>query len=291
MITKDPLVSVIIPSYNYAHFLPETLESVINQTWANWECIIINDGSTDNTEMVSLEYCKKDNRICYYAQSNGGLSSARNTGIKLSRGEYLLFLDADDIIHPDKIIKHLNYFESNISAHVVYSNFSYFYETGVYIDSPFKRVKLNEDAFSDFLLNWGFEFVIPIHSPIIKSYLIKDNNIWFEESLRAREDWLFWIKLTQLKAKFVFIDERLSFYRKHVSSMVYNSEHMITNTIIACFRVYEMLPANLKPEFENKYSKYLSKSLEESKNNLLQFHNSRIYIIYRKLKKLKSFFK
>src|SRR5665647_2316811 len=81
----DVTISVIIPCYNQAHFLNESVGSVIAQTYTNWECIIVNDGSTDDTEKVALEISQKDNRIQYIKKENGGLSSARNAGLNIAK--------------------------------------------------------------------------------------------------------------------------------------------------------------------------------------------------------------
>ena len=95
------LISVVIPAYNAGQFLDETLESVLSQTYENWECIIVNDGSTDNTESVAKKWCEKDSRFRLTDKENGGLSSARNWGIKESKAEYIAFLDADDLYMPN----------------------------------------------------------------------------------------------------------------------------------------------------------------------------------------------
>ncbi|MDP4286100.1 MAG: glycosyltransferase family A protein [Bacteroidota bacterium] len=95
---EDIHVSVIVPCYNYAHFLGEALDSVLAQTYSQWECIIVNDGSPDNTEEVALRYCEKDARFKYHYKENGGHSSARNLGIRRSSGKYILPLDPDDKI-------------------------------------------------------------------------------------------------------------------------------------------------------------------------------------------------
>lgn len=95
---KQPLISVIVPCYNQAQFLDECLQSVLEQTYQNWECIIVNDGSPDNTEEVALEWTKKDVRFIYLKKDNGGLSSARNAGIEKAKGEWILPLDCDDKI-------------------------------------------------------------------------------------------------------------------------------------------------------------------------------------------------
>ena len=95
------LISVVIPAYNAEQFLDETLESVLSQTYENWECIIVNDGSTDNTESVAKKWCEKDARFRYFYKENSGASDTRNLGIKEARGEYIAFLDADDLYMPN----------------------------------------------------------------------------------------------------------------------------------------------------------------------------------------------
>ncbi len=96
----EKLVSIVVPCYNQAHFLDETLQSVLDQSYSNWECIIVNDGSPDNTEDIAKQWCNKDYRFTYLYKENGGLCSARNAGISISKGEFILPLDSDDIIAP-----------------------------------------------------------------------------------------------------------------------------------------------------------------------------------------------
>ena len=103
MVQKIGLVSVIIPCYNQAQYLPDALGSVLAQTYPHWECIVVNDGSPDNTEEVAQQWCEKDNRFRYLHKQNGGLSSARNAGLDAAKGDYIQFLDADDAIHSEKL--------------------------------------------------------------------------------------------------------------------------------------------------------------------------------------------
>ena len=100
---KNPLVSVIIPVFNVESFLNECLESICNQTYDNLEIILVNDGSTDNSQLIIDNYSKVDKRIIAIKQSNKGLSAARNTGIDIARGEYLTFVDSDDVLFRDAI--------------------------------------------------------------------------------------------------------------------------------------------------------------------------------------------
>ena len=98
-----PLISIIIPAYNAEVYLKECLESIKNQSYSNFEVLIVDDGSLDNTSKISKQYEKEDNRFKYLYQDNAGPSVARNTGIKQSKGEYIWFVDADDWIEKDSL--------------------------------------------------------------------------------------------------------------------------------------------------------------------------------------------
>lgn len=100
-----PLFSIIIPSYNRAHILPQAINSVVNQTYSNWELLVVDDGSTDATATVVKEF--KDHRIHYLYKQNGGVCSARNYGVNFSKGDYIVFLDSDDAVTLDWI-QHFN---------------------------------------------------------------------------------------------------------------------------------------------------------------------------------------
>lgn len=113
---KKPLVSVIIPTFNMAKWLPNALDSVLAQTYSHWECIVIDDGSTDNTQEVVEHYSSKDRRIRGVHKESGGPSSARNAGIQISKGELIAFLDADDVWLPTKLTKQVELLSSVSSA-------------------------------------------------------------------------------------------------------------------------------------------------------------------------------
>lgn len=114
------VISIIVPCYNQAKYLDESLQSVLNQSFTDWECIIINDGSTDTTEVVSHEWIKKDSRFKYIFQNNGGLSSARNLGIKKAESEFILPLDADDKIGENYLELAYQAFQEHKGLKVVY---------------------------------------------------------------------------------------------------------------------------------------------------------------------------
>lgn len=123
----NPLVSIIVPCYNQAQFLPEALQSVWEQTYENWECIIVNDGSPDNTHEVAQEWLAKDKRFSYFKIKNGGVSKARNIGLSRSKGCYIQFLDADDTLESQKIDLQVSFLENERQVDIVYSSSRYFY--------------------------------------------------------------------------------------------------------------------------------------------------------------------
>lgn len=118
----NPLVSVIVPCYKQAQYLSETLDSVLAQTYPYWECIIVNDGSPDDTEEIAKIYCAKDNRYKYVYQKNGGLASARNTGIHNSQGEFILPLDSDDLIGKEYLEQAMQHYGKHPSVKLIYCN-------------------------------------------------------------------------------------------------------------------------------------------------------------------------
>jgi glycosyltransferase involved in cell wall biosynthesis len=117
---NKPLVSVIIPCYKQAVYLPDALDSLLAQTYVEWEGIIVNDGSPDNTEEVATAYLQKDKRFVYLSKSNGGISSARNVGIAQAKGEFILPLDADDRIGQTYIEKAIDVFLTAPATKLVY---------------------------------------------------------------------------------------------------------------------------------------------------------------------------
>lgn len=118
-----PTVSINLCCYNSEEYLRETLDSIANQTYKNWELIIINDGSTDSTESIIYEYINQGFPIIYHFQENKGLGYSRNEALKRSQGEYIAFIDHDDLWMPEKLEKQILFFKSNSGIDFLYSNF------------------------------------------------------------------------------------------------------------------------------------------------------------------------
>lgn len=129
-------VSIIVPCYKLGKYLPEALDSVLAQDYADWDCIIVNDGSPDSTAEVAANYCAKDSRFKSLDLENGGVIRARNKGVEASTGDYLLFLDADDILFPDYIGKAVRAMEENPALLVVSGPVEQFGDASGMIEIP-----------------------------------------------------------------------------------------------------------------------------------------------------------
>jgi len=226
--TALPLVSVIVPCYNYGHLLHETLDSVLAQTYSQWECIIINDGSTDNTEEVSLAYNQKDTRFRYICQENKGLSGARNTGLEAANGEFIQFLDADDLIHPQKLEKQVEVLLNDASLDIVYGDV-YIFEHG---SDPFtESVKFKFSAtkpVSGYFFSICDELTkdnlfLPC-SPLLKRDKVRFMR--FNEKLFSLEDWHYWFRCALMGCKFQYDERQIAFARGHGTNMSLNRRRM-----------------------------------------------------------------
>ena len=133
MKTKE--ISIIVPIYNAEKFLPEAIESLINQTFKDIEIILVNDGSPDGSQKICEKYAEKDERIIVVNKENGGLADARNAGMKVATGKYIMFLDADDMFEPDSCENMYKVIEKNNADYVI-GNYQNCYEDGTLWEKP-----------------------------------------------------------------------------------------------------------------------------------------------------------
>ncbi|MHB1105096.1 MAG: glycosyltransferase family 2 protein [Lutibacter sp.] len=203
-----PKISIIVPCYNQAQYLDEALQSVLDQTYTNWECIIVNDGSPDNTEEVAKKWIEIDNRFKYLFKENGGLSSARNAGIIVAQGMYILPLDADDKIALNYVSLGIQSFQTDASLKVVYSGAEKFgNETGIWNLQPFslKAIALENMIFCSAIYSKDdWERIGGYDINMINGY----------------EDWEFWIALLKNGGKVKRLDIIGFYYRMKPNSMI-----------------------------------------------------------------------
>lgn len=183
--------SIVIPVYNVEPYLPECLDSVLNQTLSDWEAVCVNDGSTDNSSVVLEDYASKDSRFRVITQPNGGLSAARNTGMKAALGDYVLFLDSDDWLEPNALLvlsEHLNGEDV-----LCFSGRRFFEETNSFNladELPEKVYDSGMDYYNENALALrDFAFVCVVLRVYKRTFLLK-NNLWFKERI-FHEDNLF----------------------------------------------------------------------------------------------------
>ena len=202
-----PTVSVIIPTYNRAHLVGRAIRSVLNQTYQDFEIIVVDDGSTDNTEEVVKSF--NDPRIRYIRhEKNRGGSAARNTGIRAARGEYIAFLDSDDEWLPEKLAKQLPVFEKDSTCGAVYTDLLYMLPDG--------SVKLCQNYRPEgwILKKLLSSNVVGTTSSVIVRRECFEKIGLFDESLPSCQDWDMWIRIAK-RYSFRKIPEPLTKYRVH----------------------------------------------------------------------------
>lgn len=229
---QKPVVSVIVPCYNYGHLLAETLDSLQKQTFQSWECIIVDDGSVDDTREVAARFIARDKRYNYLYQTNAGLSAARNTGILASRGEFIQLLDADDLIAENKLLNQINLFKSNADISIVYSEVRYFKS-----ENPAELFySFNKDAepwmeaysthltFTTALMHIN---LFAVNCALFRKDIISSCGL-FNTQLKSVEDWEFWVRCSLQHKVFLFdrAQDSIALVRVHGNSMSQNIQRM-----------------------------------------------------------------
>lgn len=213
------IVSIIIPTYNRGELIKETLDSIKRQTYNNWECIVVDDGSTDNTPMILKEYILRDNRFRYYKRPKNnkkGANSCRNYGFELSKGDYINWFDDDDIMHKDFLNLKVEKLENDVNLNCVISKTSFFDGCITNIVGRENRTYSSENLLEDFItLNRSWY----TWDPMWRKEFLKGKDL-FSEKLLKGQDRDFHIKVLLIKnLKIAFIDEYLCYYRQHVNTI------------------------------------------------------------------------
>lgn len=178
-----PIVSVIIPCYNQAVHLRKAIGSLQAQTLERWECIVVDDGSTDNTAEVVANIALKESRVLLLQKQNGGSASARDLGLQHAKGDFIQFLDADDTISPEKLEKQVRIMERE-GADLSYTAFCAENSKGEKTEP--RIVQLNTRKI---LVRWGLGASVPIHSFLYRTDFIRSHDLRFQSTCRVREDW------------------------------------------------------------------------------------------------------
>lgn len=214
--------SIITASYNYQDYIKETIESVINQTYANWEMIIVDDGSKDNSVEVIKSYCQKDERIKLFQHENGvnkGLVETIKLAIQKTSSQWIVFLESDDIITPEYLEKKLNIIENNAEVGFIFNDVEFFGDEKAIND--FDGIcKIQEEVLKDktFITVKDFEKINPVKTfscVAIKKELLE--NIDFNTPVKQWVDYYLWMQVAS-KCKLYYIEEKLTKWRMHKNS-------------------------------------------------------------------------
>ena len=227
---QAPTVSVIVPAYNSAEFIAECLDSIFSQTFVDFEIIIVNDGSPDTPALeVALEPFRE--RIRYLQQENGGLSAARNFGIREARGEFVAFLDSDDCWTPEYLSTQMKLFRDNPALDLVYADAKLF-------GSPAPRKTFMQTSAPpttlDGLLSERGQ-ILPSGTVVKKRALVEGG--FFDETLRRCEDVDMWLRLAQRGAKIAFQGDVLFLRRVHGRGLTADEEKMVSSVIYVLMKV------------------------------------------------------
>lgn len=233
---STPKVSVIIPAYNAMNYLPETVESVLRQTFTNFEVLIIDDGSSDNIVQWASELV--DTRVKLIKQANQGVSAARNAGIARAQGEYVAFLDADDLWEPTKLEKQVRCLEDNPVVGLVHTWMILADEQG---KSKGKLIASNAEG--DVWQQLVVRNTILTSSVMVRRCCFENVGV-FDCSLRSYEDWELWIRIAS-RYSFTLIKEPLVLYRQHTSNTSNNWQVMEQGFRLVMEKIFHSAPSEL----------------------------------------------
>tara|TARA_R100000935_G_scaffold1517_1_gene4875 strand:+ start:56862 stop:57821 length:960 start_codon:yes stop_codon:yes gene_type:complete len=240
---REPLISIIIPTYNREELIEETLTSIKSQTYRNWECIIVDDGSTDNTFARINNISNKDERFKIVRRPSNrkpGGNGARNYGLEISNGDYVNWFDSDDLMIANKLAFQLGMLQEDNDLDFVISQCTIFKNTPDKIIGVMSKNVFSENLFEDFVKK-----KVKFFTPSVlfkKSYLLK-NNLSFDETLKAGQEWEFFARVLYNNPKSNYTMESLSLIRQHKASIstIKWRAHTYWNYALARIKIFKML--------------------------------------------------
>jgi len=267
----DFKVSVIITCYNQAHCIINTLKSVVAQTYTNWESIIIDDGSTDDSAEVIKEFIKDDTRFTYLFHDNQGVSRARNKGFTLAAGSFINFMDGDDTFLPNKLREQVQVFENNPEIAVCICDHQFYLEKQeVYKYYEFEKLTIK--PLEQLLFKWHNGIAFPLHAVLYKRELWTFNEIPFPEDYKYRcEDWVFNVLLALKDVNYYMLDKVLCNYHITDTNFTNNSKSLTAAAIQAALYLKPKLPKQYQEDFiDTTIDNNLNMYLESEKINILK---------------------
>jgi teichuronic acid biosynthesis glycosyltransferase TuaG len=265
-------ISVITPAFNSGNYIAQSIEAVQSQTFTDWELIIVDDGSTDNTKGIVEEFIKSDSRIKYIYQANGKQGKARNIAISEANGEYLAFLDSDDLWVPNKLEKQLACILEKKVDLVFTQGWSF--QSSIEEDVKEVDTPLGIQKNSQLLMKQLYGYGLPILSVLVKTKVVL-NVGGFEEDLRVQnaEDYQLWLKICDAGYTFYGMNERLFYYRVHPNQVTAEDsiamKQVIWATYLTQFKSIE--PKSIRKITHQRINRFLIYGLDSlSKDKLTE---------------------
>ena len=278
------LISIIVPIYNTDCYLRQCLGSIINQSYKNFEVLLINDGSVDDSAMICKEFAEKDSRIRYFEKENGGVSSARNLGLKNVKGNYITFVDSDDWVEENYLEVLYNALKENevdisISAHNYFNMDDNLYYLPSYSEEQLHTLDIGKVSRDEFLelfpelssLNHDFNCAV---SKLFKADVVK--NLLFYESVNYGEDLDFFFKLYLKVSSVYYVNQPTYIYRQHQRSA---SNNCLESHAISEIRIYEKILKKIT-ELHIPNNRYIEKFKIILYFRLSQFPDSQVLKSY-----------
>jgi len=280
----QPLLSIIIPTFNRAHLIRETLDSILLQSYQNWECLIVDDGSTDHTSGVVQEYSNKDSRFQYHQRpvnSIKGPNSCRNYGFELCKGDYVNWFDSDDLYHPFALENYTKAIQDDTDVVIARLEVVDF-ETK-------KKIKentiLSNNIIEDYYVG---KIAYYVCGPLWKRSFLTQQKQLFDPAIRNLDDWDFNLRMLYAKPKVLYIDKPLIKYRFHTTSLSQELAKLNFNEIQSEFTAREkhllLLSQNkmanltvLKKFIKNRYAFFFREAL-------MQNHPKKFYFLKKLLR-------
>ncbi len=286
------MVSIVIPTYNRASIIAATLDSIINQNYKNWECLIIDDGSTDNTEELLDFYSEKDERFIYVKRPGNlarGANSCRNYGFQLSKGNYINWFDSDDLMHPDKLrmqVEQLN--NSPIDFSVC--------ESLVFLGTPDNILGKRHDRitsanpFEDYVklrIGWLTQ------APLFRRSFIKSLDRLFDVELEAAQEWEFYSRILAHSTNYKPLFKELVYLRQHRENITFGTaiSSIEWNYFLARLKIYKNPDIKLSENLKNYLRDYLKGAFKNSvwkKDFQLAIKMYRAFLIKEKISPIKK---
>lgn len=288
-------ISIIIPCYNQEKYLDKCLDSVFRQTYANWECILINDGSTDRTVEILENWSQKDNRFKIFTQKNSGVSAARNAGIEKASGEYVFFLDSDDYFYSDDNLAKFAE-EMNSEVDIISANYCYDMGGGNLVEEKRGQITKREEFAGDEVVAAYFNHKVTgiTCNKMFSRKLIVSNNLCFNTKMAYSEDMILLLELLTLGNKMINIPQlTYCYYRANETSATTtssstNAEKYISSQLISIEKILELIEnkKRWKSISNENLLKYITHQYGFLKSETL-LQNRRIWIAtYNRIRKL-----